>query len=39
VIRANGRVDIVDCRAALDDPTKDLMVYPGDNIVVERRLF
>ena len=39
VIRANGRVDIVDCRAALDDPTKDLIVYPGDNIVVERRLF
>ena len=39
VIRANGKVDIVDCRAALDDPTKDLMVYPGDNIVVERRLF
>ena len=38
-IRANGKVDIVDCRAALDDPTKDLMVYPGDNIVVERRLF
>ncbi len=39
VIRANGKVDIVDCRAALDDPTKDLPVYPGDNIVVERRLF
>ena len=39
VIRANGKVDIVDCRAALDDPTKDLIVYPGDNIVVERRLF
>ena len=39
VIRANGKVDIVDCKAALDDPTKDLMVYPGDNIVVERRLF
>ncbi len=39
VIRANGKVDIVDCKAALDDPTKDLPVYPGDNIVVERRLF
>ena len=39
VIRANGKVDIVDCKAALDDPTKDLTVYPGDNIVVERRLF
>ena len=39
VIRASGKVDIVDCKAALDDPTKDLTVYPGDNIVVERRLF
>ena len=39
VIRANGKVDIVDCKAALDDPIKDLTVYPGDNIVVERRLF
>jgi polysaccharide export outer membrane protein len=39
VIRANGEVDIVDCRAALIDPSKDLPVYPGDNIVVERRLF
>ena len=39
VIRASGKVDIVDCKAALDDPAKDLTVYPGDNIVVERRLF
>ena len=39
VIRASGEVDIVDCKAALDDPTKDLTVFPGDNIVVERRLF
>ena len=39
VIRASGEVDIVDCKAALDDPTKELTVYPGDNIVEERRLF
>ncbi len=39
VIRANGRVEIVDCKAALEDPSKDLPVYPGDNIVVERRIF
>ena len=39
VIRANGKVDIIDCKAALDDPTRDLPVYPGDNIVVGRRLF
>jgi len=39
VIRANGKVDIIDCKAALDDPTRDLPVYPGDNIVVARSLF
>mgnify|MGYP000675149262 CR=1 FL=1 len=39
VIRANGHVDIVDCKAALDDPTKDLPVYPGDNIVVKQKIF
>ena len=39
VIRANGHVDIVDCKAALDDPTKDLPVYPGDNIVVRQKIF
>ena len=39
VIRVNGKVDIIDCKAALDDPTRDLPVYPGDNIVVGRRLF
>ena len=39
VIRANGKVDVIDCKAALDDPTRDLPVYPGDNIVVGRRLF
>ena len=39
VIRATGKVDIIDCTAALDDPTRDLPVYPGDNIVVGRRLF
>jgi len=39
VIRVNGKVDIIDCKAALDDPTRDLPVYPGDNIVVGRKLF
>lgn len=39
VIRATGKVDIIDCKAALDDPTRDLPVYPGDNIVVGRRPF
>ena len=39
VIRANGKVDIVDCKAALVDPSQDLSVYPGDNIVVKRRFF
>lgn len=39
VIRATGKVDIIDCKAALDDPTRDLPVYPGDNIVVGRKFF
>ena len=39
VIRATGKVDIIDCKAALDDPTRDLPVYPGDNIVVGTKLF
>ena len=39
VIRATGKVDIIDCKAALDDPTRDLPVYPGDNIVVGRSFF
>ena len=39
VIRATGKVDIIDCKAALDDPPRDLPVYPGDNIVVGRSFF
>ena len=39
VIRANNKVQIVDCKAALEDPTKDALIYPGDRIVVDSKLF
>jgi len=39
VIRANNKVQIVDCEAALEDPTKDALIYPGDRIVVDSKLF
>jgi len=39
VFRSNNKVQIVDCKAALEDPTKDLLIYPGDRIVVDSKLF
>ena len=39
VIRANNKVQIVDCKAALENPTKDALIYPGDRIVVDSKLF
>ena len=39
VIRANNKVQIVDCEAALEDPTKDALIYPGVRIVVDSKLF
>ena len=39
VIRANNKVQIVDCEAALEDPTKDALIYPGDRIVVDSKIF
>jgi hypothetical protein len=30
---------IMNCNKALDDPKLDLPVYPGDKIVVKRRLW
>ena len=39
VFRSNNKVEIVDCKAALEDPTKDLLIYPGDRIVVDSKLF
>ena len=39
IIRANGRKEMVDCYKAIGDPTKDLPIFPGDQIIVPRRLF
>lgn len=38
IIRSNGKIVYVNCVKALDDPTLDLEIYPGDRIVVPRRL-
>ena len=39
LIRQNGEVLTVNCVKALQDPTSDPPVYPGDQIQVPRRLF
>jgi protein involved in polysaccharide export with SLBB domain len=39
LIRANGEVIKVDVDKALEDPELDPKVYPGDQIVVPRRIF
>jgi protein involved in polysaccharide export with SLBB domain len=38
LIRANGQRIKVNCNKALKDSSKDLQVYPNDQIVVKRRL-
>jgi protein involved in polysaccharide export with SLBB domain len=39
LIRANGEVIKVDVDKALEDPELDPKVYPGDQVVVPRRIF
>ena len=39
LIRANGKRIKVNVDKALEDPTMDPQIYPGDQIVVPRRLF
>jgi protein involved in polysaccharide export with SLBB domain len=39
LIRADGQRIKVNCNKALEDPTQDLPVYPGDQIQVPRRLW
>jgi polysaccharide export outer membrane protein len=39
LIRQNGEVITVNCVKALQDPTSDPFVYPGDQIQVPRRIF
>ena len=38
IIRGNGKIVYVNCVKALENPTLDLEIYPGDRIVVPRRL-
>lgn len=38
LIRADGTTEIVDYEEAIDDPAKNLPVYPNDKIVVRRRI-
>ncbi|MGD0813262.1 MAG: polysaccharide biosynthesis/export family protein [Verrucomicrobiota bacterium] len=37
--RVDGSCKVINCVKALDDPRLDLAVYPGDKIVVKRRLW
>jgi polysaccharide export outer membrane protein len=37
--RVDGTFKTINCNKALDDPKLDLPVYPGDKIVVKRRLW
>jgi len=39
LIRANGQRIKVNCNKAIDDPSKDPQVYPGDQILVKKRIF
>jgi protein involved in polysaccharide export with SLBB domain len=39
LIRANGEIIKVDVDKASENSTLDLQVYPGDQIVVSRRIF
>jgi polysaccharide export outer membrane protein len=39
LIRANGQVIRVNVDKALEDPTLDLQIYPGDQVNVRRRIF
>jgi polysaccharide biosynthesis/export protein len=39
LIRANGQLVKVNVDKALEDPTLDVQVYPGDQVVVPRRLW
>jgi protein involved in polysaccharide export with SLBB domain len=39
LIHANGKSQVVNCKKIIKYPNLDLPVYPGDTIVVPRRLF
>ncbi len=39
LMRANGHREVVNCLKAIGDPKMDPPVYPGDRIVVKRRIW
>lgn len=39
VIRANGKIETVNCIKARENPKLDLPVYPGDRIIVPRKFW
>lgn len=39
LIHSNGKMQVENCIKAIDDPSLDLPVYPGDRIHVSRRLW
>jgi len=39
LIRANGQIVKVNVDKALEDPTLDPQIYPGDQVVVPRRIW
>src|SRR2546425_9705721 len=38
LIRADGRIEIVNCVQAREDPRKDLEIFPNDHIIVPRKI-
>ncbi len=39
VRRSNGRKELVNCLKAITDPNHDILIYPGDTIIVPRKIF
>jgi polysaccharide export outer membrane protein len=39
VIRANGKIEIINCKEAIDHPDRDPEVFPGDKVHVPRSIF
>jgi protein involved in polysaccharide export with SLBB domain len=39
IIRTSGRIEIVNYKKALNDPRLDVPVYPGDRIIVPRKVW
>ena len=39
ILRVNGKIEHVNCRRALKNPKLNVLIYPGDQIYVPRRLY